>query len=107
MKNKITNQVFHRILTSNEPLFANYRNLLPGHQFRLLQAIAAEDGIAQPTSGAFIRDHLLTSASSVAASLKSLSEKEMIVQSGDKWVVYDVFFSRWLEYQYGRSRQQS
>ena len=101
----LISQVFHRILTSHEPLFASYRNLIPGHQFRLLQAIAVEDGIAQPTSGAFIKDHMLTSASSVAASLKSLSEKEMIVQSGNKWVVYDVFFSRWLQYQYGSKWQ--
>jgi len=69
----LISQVFHRVLTSNEPLFANYRNLIPGHQYRLLQAIAVEDGIVQPTSGAFIKNHMLTSASSVAASLKSLS----------------------------------
>jgi hypothetical protein len=97
----LISQVFHNILTSHEPLFASYRNLIPGHQYRLLQAIAVEDGIAQPTSGAFIKDHKLTSASSVTTSLKALSEKEMIVQSGNSWVVYDVFFSRWLQYQYG------
>ena len=97
----LISQIFHRILTSYEPLFANYRNLIPGHQFKLLQAIAVEDGIAQPTSGAFIRDHKLTSASSVTTSLKALSEKEMIIQSGNQWLVYDVFFSRWLQYQYG------
>lgn len=97
----LISQVLHRILISHEPLFASYRNLIPGHQFRLLQAIAVEDGIAQPTSGDFIRDHKLTSASSVATSLKALSQKEMIVQSGSQWVVYDVFFSRWLQYQYG------
>jgi hypothetical protein len=97
----LISRVFHRVLTSHEPLFASYRNLIPGHQYRLLQAIAIEDGIAQPTSGAFIKDHILTSASSVTTSLKSLAEKEMIVQSGNKWIVYDVFFSRWLEYQYG------
>lgn len=97
----LINQGFHRILTSHEPLFSSYRNLIPGHQYRLLQAIAVEDGISQPTSGAFIKDHKLTSASSVATSLKALSEKEMIVQSGNQWVVYDVFFSRWLQYQYG------
>jgi DNA-binding MarR family transcriptional regulator len=97
----LISQVFHRILTSHEPLFASYRNLIPGHQYRLLQAIAVEDGIAQPTSGAFIKDHKLTSASSVTTSLKALSEKEMIVQSGNQWLVYDVFFSRWLQYQYG------
>lgn len=98
----LTNHVFHRILTSHEPLFASYRNLIPGHQYRLLQAIAMEDGIAQPTAGAFIKDHLLTTPSSVATSLKALSEKEMIVESENKWIVYDVFFSRWLEYQYGK-----
>lgn len=99
--NDLISQVFHRILTSHEPLFESYRNLLPGHQFRFLQAVAVEDGIAQPTSGAFIKDHKLTSASSVTTSLKALSEKEMIVQSGKQWLVYDVFFSRWLQYQYG------
>jgi hypothetical protein len=97
----LISKVFHRILTSHEPLFASYRNLIPGHQYRLLQAIAVEDGIAQPTSGAFIKDHKLTSASSVTTSLKALSEKEMIVQSGNQWLVYDVFFSRWLQYRYG------
>ena len=98
----LINQVFSRILTSHEPLFASYRNLIPGHQYRLLQAIAVEDGIDQPTAGAFIKDHLLTTASSVTTSMKALAEKEMIVQSENKWIVYDVFFSRWLQYQYGK-----
>jgi hypothetical protein len=97
----LINQVFSRILISHEPLFASYRNLLPGHQYRVLQAIAIEDGIAQPTAGAFIKEHLLTTASSVTTSIKALAEKEMIVQSENKWIVYDVFFSRWLQYQYG------
>jgi uncharacterized protein len=100
--NELTSKVFHDILTSQEPLFSNYRNLLPAQQYKLLQAISIEDGISQPTSGSFIKNHKLTSASSVATSLKALSEKEMIVQTGNKWVVYDVFFSRWLEYQYGK-----
>jgi hypothetical protein len=93
--------VFHRVLTSHEPLFSSYRNLIPAQQYRLLQAVAIENGVTQPTSGSFIRDHNLTSASSVATSLKSLSEKEMLVQTEGQWVVYDVFFSRWLQYQYG------
>jgi hypothetical protein len=91
---------FSRILSSYEPLFASYRNLLPAHQYRLIQAIAAENGIDKPTSGNFIQDYRLTSASSVNASMKALSDKEMIVFTGTKWQVYDVFFSRWLEYHY-------
>ena len=98
----LVSQVFHRVLTAQEPLFASFRNLIPAQQYKLLQAIAIEDGVTQPTAGTFIHAHNLNSASSVATSLKALSEKEMIVQSEGKWVVYDVFFSRWLQYQYGK-----
>ena len=91
---------FGRILTSYEPLFANYRNLLPSHQYNLLQAIAVEDGIDKPTSGSFVHNHRLTGASSVNTSMKALADKEMIVFTDNKWQVYDVFFSRWLEYHY-------
>jgi len=94
------NNLFHQILTDFEPQFINYRNLLPSHQFRLLKAIAVEDGISQPTSGNFISSNDLTSASSVSTSLKALADKEMIVFDRDKWQVYDVFLSRWLEYHY-------
>jgi hypothetical protein len=96
----LTNKIFYQIISAFDPLFVSYRNLIPSHQFRLLQAIAIEDGIIHPTSGSFIKDHNLNSASSVATSMKALVEKEMIVFDGEKWIVYDVFFSRWLEYHY-------
>jgi hypothetical protein len=101
---KTVHNVFHQVLENFEPLFVSYRNLIPGHQFRLLQAIAAENGIRQPTSGSFIKKHNLTSASSVATSLKSLAEKEMIIYDRNIWLVYDVFLSRWLEYHYSNSK---
>ena len=94
------NSIFHQIITDFEPQYINYRNLLPPHQFRLVKAIAVQDGVTQPTSGEFIRKNDLTSPSSVSTSLKALAEKEMIVYDLDKWNVYDVFFSRWLEYHY-------
>ncbi len=97
----MTKRVFYQILTSSEPLFINYRNLLPPHQFRLLQAIAIEGGVSQPNSAKFIKTHNLTTASSITTSLKALAEKEMIVNENGQWLVYDVFFSRWLEYHYG------
>jgi uncharacterized protein len=96
----ITSQAFYQILADFEQLYTNFRNLIPAHQYKLLQAIAVEDGIAQPTSGKFIAKHNLTSASSVATSMKALAEKEMIAFDGTKWLVYDVFFARWLEYHY-------
>ena len=94
------NHVFHQIITDFEPQYINYRNLLSAHQFRLLKAIATEDGVTQPTSGSFITKNDLTSPSSVSTSLKALAGKEMIVFDLSKWNVYDVFFSRWLEYHY-------
>ena len=94
------NSVFHQIITDFEPQYINYRNLLPPHQYRLLKAIAVVDGVTQPTSGDFIMKNDLTSPSSVSTSLKALAEKEMIVYDLNRWNVYDVFFSRWLEYHY-------
>jgi AAA+ ATPase superfamily predicted ATPase len=94
------NAVFHQILTDFEPQYINYRNLLPLHQFRLLKAIAVGNGVTQPTSGDFIRKNDLTSPSSVSTSLKALADKEMIVYDLNRWNIYDVFFSRWLEYHY-------
>jgi len=94
------NSIFHEIITDFEPQYISYRNLLPPHQFRLVKAIAVQDGVMQPTSGEFIRKNDLTSPSSVSTSLKALAEKEMIVYDLNRWNVYDVFFSRWLEYHY-------
>jgi AAA+ ATPase superfamily predicted ATPase len=100
IKPEHVHNTFHKILMDFEPLFVSYRNLIPGHQFRMLQAIASENGVTQPTSGSFINKYNLTSASSVTTSLKALAEKEMIIKTGKLWLVYDVFFSRWLEYHY-------
>jgi AAA+ ATPase superfamily predicted ATPase len=95
---ELVHQTFYQVLMNFEPLFVSYRNLIPGHQFRLLQAIASENEVTQPTSGSFINKYNLTSASSITTSLKALTEKEMIINTGNSWIVYDVFFSRWLEY---------
>ncbi len=94
---KVLNQVFYSVLSSFEPLYAGYRKLVPPHQYKLLMALAAENGTLQPTSGAFIKKYDLVSASSVNTSLKALTEKELIVQNSGRWLVYDVFLSRWLE----------
>jgi uncharacterized protein len=94
------NRTFLQILTESEPEYINYRNLLTVQQFKLLKALASEKGVEMPTSGKFIGKYDLTSPSSVKTSLKSLAEKEMIMNENGKWLVYDVFFSRWLEYHY-------
>lgn len=96
----VVNKILLQILTEFEPEYITYRNLLTIPQFKLLKALASEKEVEMPTSGKFISKYDLTSPSSVNTSLKSLSGKEMIVDNEGKWIVYDVFFSRWLEYHY-------
>lgn len=98
---KLLMEIFYKIISANEPIYINYRYLLPQQQFKLLKALAVENNIQKPTAGSFIQKHNLISASSVSTSLKALTAKEMIVRSSDGWQVYDVFFSWWLAYQYG------
>ena len=96
----VVNNAFLQILTESEPEYINYRNLLTRQQFKLLQALASEGGVDKPTSGKFINKYDLNSPSSVKTSIKSLLEKEMITYENEILQVYDVFFSRWLEYHY-------
>jgi len=92
------NQLSIEILSSYEPLYLSYRKLLSTHQYLLIQAIAAENGVSQPYSSDFIRKYKLKTASSVKSSLDVLFSKEMILIVNNQWIVYDVFFSRWLEH---------
>ncbi|MBE0647616.1 MAG: ATP-binding protein [Bacteroidales bacterium] len=85
------------ILLSYEPFYSEYRNLLTRHQWELLKAISRSDKSDKLTSGDFIRTNNLTNASTVKRGVVALFEKEMIFRTGDQYVVYDVFFSRWLE----------
>lgn len=100
VNSSVVTRIFLQILTESEPEYINYRNLLTVQQFKLLKALASEKGVEMPTSGKFINKYDLTSPSSVKTSLKSLTEKEMIMNENGRWLVYDVFFSRWLEYHY-------
>jgi AAA+ ATPase superfamily predicted ATPase len=93
--------VFADILQENEAAYFNYKNILPENQWRMLSAIAKEGTVSSPTSNAFIHRYRLGSSSAVLKSVKALLDKEFVYQQpiDDKkaLVVYDVFFSRWLE----------
>ena len=93
----IAENIFQEILKEKEYVFLNYRNILTKLQFSLLAAIAKEGGVSSPNSSLFIKKYNFTQASSVNKTLKSLLKKEMIYQENNKYKVYDVFFSKWLE----------
>lgn len=89
------------ILREQEVVYFQYRKLLTKGQWNLLQAIAKEDIVQQPTNNIFIRKYELGGSASVLRSLNSLIEKEMIMEEIDKegkssYQVYDCFLSRWL-----------
>ena len=94
---QMVNDVFSSILIEQEVVFINYKNLLTEYQFNLIKAIAKENSIKHPTAFDFIQKHNLTSPSSVKTALKALINKEMIYKDNGAYIVYDVFFWRWLE----------
>lgn len=89
--------LFREILQENQPVYYNYRKLLTGNQWNLLQGIAREKGAKQVMGAEFIRKNELGTPSSVQTALQALQDKEMIFEEDNRWWVYDVFLSRWLE----------
>ncbi len=69
-----------------------------------MSAIAFEDSIQEPTHQAFIKKHKLGNASTVRKSLQALLEKEIVYETLTEkksiYQVYDVFLSRWLQWNY-------
>lgn len=87
----------YELLREHEGIYYSYRNLLTQPQWDLLYAIANEETAVMPTSNKFLRKYNLGSASTVNRSINALLSKEMIFQTQDGYLVYDVFLSRWLE----------
>lgn len=85
------------ILLGFEPFYLEYQSLVTRHQWQLLKAIAHSGSVSSITSGDFIRKYSLTNASTVKRGIDTLLLKELIYQKEGQYLIYDVFFSRWLE----------
>lgn len=75
-----------------------YHDLLasqPETSRRLLRGLGA-GAVAQPTSGAFVRQCGLASASSAASALEALRRLDLVYRAQEGWIVYDRFFGEWL-----------
>jgi hypothetical protein len=86
------------ILKENEPVYASYLNLLTTMQYRVLKAIALNDGIDNPLSKEFISKYELGATSSVSQAIKSLSDKEFVFFSNFRYKLNDVFLAQWIIY---------
>ncbi len=93
----VLKQIFYEILLENEPYYFEYKNLVTTQQWKLLIAIAKEDGVKKITSSLFIKKYNLSNASTIRRGIKTLLEKQLIYKKADSYHIYDVFFLRWLE----------
>jgi len=89
-------QIYFDILKENEVYYSEYRDLLTKQQWKLLIALANEEGISKVTASAFIKKHNLSNTATVLRGIKSLLDKKMIYKNDMKYFVYDVFFAKWL-----------
>ena len=87
--------LFH--LNTMAPHYQTITSFLTDNQFSLLKAIALAEVVQQPLSGEFIKRFELPSASSVKAALAVLTEKDLVYQSAEGYIVYDRFLGLWLK----------
>lgn len=87
--------LFH--IKTMAPHYQTITSFLTDNQFSLLKAIALAEVVQQPLSGEFIKRFELPSASSVKAALAVLTEKDLVYQSTEGYIVYDRFLGLWLK----------
>lgn len=93
-----------KILSEQEPVFFQYRELLSKGQWNLFKAIAKSGKEYEPTSAAFVKKYALGNASSVLRALHALIDREIVYHAFDStgfkyYAVNDLLFRRWSEYQ--------
>lgn len=99
----VTREVVDKVLTSivdeNEATFQTFMRLVTHTQAKLLRAIAKEKSVQQALGQSFISQHHLGATSSIRSALKTLVEKELVLDAQGAYQVYDRFFALWLQRQ--------
>lgn len=92
----------HNMIASNDTIFREILSNIPEKQKELLYAIAKEGEATQITSAEFIKQHNLTSASSVQSAMKKLLEKDFITEINKVFSITDKLFAMWINGIYGK-----
>lgn len=90
------NRLLQEIVVENEATFQTLLRLITPAQGRLLRAVAIEQEVAEINGKSFISRHKLGAASTVNAAVKSLVEKELLLEHNGSYSVYDRFLSLYL-----------
>ena len=80
----------------NEGTFQTFLRLVTPIQARVLYAIASEVSIKEIQGKAFLTKYQLGAASTVKTAVKSLVEKELLIDNNGEYQLYDRFFGLWL-----------
>ena len=72
-------------------------NILAENHKKIVVAVAKEGIVQKPSSIDFLMKYKLPSASSTLQAIKALTFKEITYKTSEGYVVYDVFFKRFLE----------
>ena len=75
-------------------------SLLSKNQKKVVIAVALKGIVSEPTSISFIMRYDLPSVSSTLQAVKALAEKEILYKTNEGYIIYDVFFKRFLRMYY-------
>ena len=84
------------ILLENEGTFQTFLRLITPIQAKVLHAVATEGTIKEIQGKAFLTKYQLGAASTVKTAVKSLVEKELLLDNNGEYQIYDRFFGLWL-----------
>ena len=84
------------ILLENEGTFQTFLRLVTPIQAKVLYAIASEGTIKEIQGKSFLTKYQLGAASTVKTAVKSLVEKELLLDNNGEYQIYDRFFGIWL-----------
>lgn len=84
------------ILLENEGTFQTFLRLVTPIQAKVLYAIASEGTIKEIQGKSFLTRYQLGAASTVKTAVKSLTEKELLLDNNGEYQIYDRFFGLWL-----------
>ena len=62
----------------------------------VIEAIARDGAVQEPTSAKFLSDNGLKGASTVRAALKDLAKMDLVYKAEEGWIVYDRLFAEYL-----------
>lgn len=94
-------KAINTVIESNATVYKEILSNIPEKQKEVLYAIANEGEATQVTSAEFVKNHRLTSPSSVQSAVSKLLDKDLITEIDKVYSLTDKFFAIWINRQFG------